>query len=84
MCSQRHPVLCCSKRCQKEQWSKYTVLCNVISNLATQHESKDTGSYASHVTLRAQAKLVKLVGDKYKDRWLINNLGSEFYNITCA
>ena len=60
------------------------VLRNAISDLATQHESKHTGSYVSHVTPRVQAKLVKFMRDKCTVKCLLNNVNTECYYDTCA
>lgn len=72
-CSQCQVVWCCSKRCQKEQWSAHKI-CQAVKELS-QRENLATPetAFISHLTPTQHAKVVNLVGRKCTVRCLLNN-----------
>ena len=48
-CAQCHPVVYCSRRCQKGKWSSHKVLCNSIKHLTEPNAAQVSGSYVSYL-----------------------------------
>ena len=54
----------CDRRCKKQHWSEHKKLCCTIQNLSNAKEDSHPSIFSSHLTLKQQAKIVNLVGQR--------------------
>ena len=71
----------CSVDCQKAHRPKHKVLCKAVKELSERRSQKEKGLggtqdenvYASHITIRQQERIAKLVGRKYSVQCYLND-----------